>query len=153
MNSKRCSKCKKVKPLDEFSKRKERKSGYGSRCKECMNEQHKAWRKGKEAIVYARSRAWKAKHKEHIKEYNFLKKLHYNYGLSKDDYNRMLDEQDSKCLICDKRFTDKLKPCVDHNHETGEIRGLLCIYCNTMLGYAKDSCRILEKGIVYLKSF
>lgn len=41
---------------------------------------------------------------------------------------------------------------VDHDHETGLIRGLLCHHCNTLLGHAKDSVDVLEAAIVYLKS-
>lgn len=59
------------------------------------------------------------------------------YGLEADTFFSMLKNQDNKCLICEKEFTSM--PHVDHNHDTGAIRGLLCADCNRGLGrYEKD---------------
>ncbi len=57
------------------------------------------------------------------------------------------------CAICKNKFNLNLKPTVDHDHKTGEIRSLLCNYCNPMLGCAFDSIEILENAIRYLKRF
>lgn len=67
------------------------------------------------------------------------------YGLTTEDYETMLTEQDGKCFIC---FTDKpgghrKNFCIDHDHETNVIRGLLCNRCNGILGwYEKNRARI-----------
>jgi hypothetical protein len=59
----------------------------------------------------------------------------------------------SKCAICEVHENDLKKPlAVDHNHITGNIRGLLCINCNTGIGKFKDSTELLNKTIKYLKS-
>lgn len=58
------------------------------------------------------------------------------YGLEVEDFARMLQAQDKRCAICDKEFWKQTGkgnpkiPCVDHNHKTGEVRGLLCNWCN-----------------------
>lgn len=74
-----------------------------------------------------------------------------------DDYERMLSKQNGVCGMCKgqnnttrngkiKRFN------IDHDHKTGKVRGLLCSFCNSLLGYSKDSIEILEYAILYLKS-
>lgn len=57
------------------------------------------------------------------------------FGLSVADWWRALWWQNGKCAICAKRFTPKRRPQTDHNHATGEFRGLLCVFCNTELGF------------------
>lgn len=59
------------------------------------------------------------------------------YGLSQDNYLDMLQAQNNCCAICKKHKTrrDSEYLCVDHCHATGEVRGLLCIRCNTLLGF------------------
>ena len=89
---------------------------------------------------------------------NTRSKLLRKYGLTPEAYDSMLKGQDYRCKIC---RTDKARPrctrqafrtfAVDHNHETGEVRGLLCNNCNAMLGLAADNPIILLKAIQYLK--
>lgn len=82
--------------------------------------------------------------------------LRSNYGLTLDDYNRMLAEQNGVCAICKQpeRATIKgggLRPlAVDHCHKTGKVRGLLCMHCNQALGKFNDNPGILASAISYL---
>jgi hypothetical protein len=71
------------------------------------------------------------------------------YGLTQDDFNTMLKEQTNKCKICEMEFTKT--PHIDHCHETGVVRGLLCQLCNTSLGGFKDNPDILRSAINYLQ--
>lgn len=80
------------------------------------------------------------------------------YGISLEDYEKILVSQNGVCYIClglepTKTRTGKegKRLAVDHDHKTGKIRGLLCSQCNKLLGNAKDSIEILEKCIEYLK--
>jgi hypothetical protein len=73
------------------------------------------------------------------------------YGITLEDYDVMLARQGGKCLIC-KRKPKKLL-CVDHCHARKKIRGLLCLHCNSMLGFARDNPRTLEEGARYLRAF
>lgn len=71
------------------------------------------------------------------------------YGMTFEDYNRMLKDQDGKCLIC-----GNVAPLVvDHNHKTQVVRALLCAGCNTGLGFLQESIDILLSAISYLKRF
>ena len=75
------------------------------------------------------------------------------YGLSYTDYKAMFLAQEEKCAICKKEqklFNTNL--AVDHCHDTGKIRGLLCKQCNIGLGYFKDNPDILEAAVNYLKN-
>ena len=78
-------------------------------------------------------------------------KLKHRYNLTLDHYNQLLYEQGFKCKICEKSVRDVDGPlAVDHDHNTGEIRGLLCSGCNTGIGLLKEDPTILAKAIIYL---
>lgn len=71
-------------------------------------------------------------------------------------YEKLLEEQNGSCAICRKQNTTtrngKIKRyAIDHCHKTGDVRGLLCQFCNALLGYSKDSVEILESAISYIK--
>lgn len=90
------------------------------------------------------------------REYTRDWKLQANYGITIDQYNVMVQAQDSKCKICKITFdgigTAKSAPCVDHCHATGKVRGILCMNCNKLLGMAKDDISILANAIHYLQT-
>lgn len=84
---------------------------------------------------------------------NYLKR---NYQIDYSSYFALLEAQEHKCKICGgEGFTmkeaHKLKLVVDHDHETGAVRGLLCHNCNRGLGLFKDKTEVLESAIRYLK--
>ncbi len=87
--------------------------------------------------------------------YHWEKYINNMYGITADDYMKMLDEQKGNCAICLMPETRKLQKrlCVDHNHDTGQIRGLLCQRCNSVIGYMKEDVRLLENAIGYLKKY
>ena len=79
------------------------------------------------------------------------------YGITKDEWYWMLKEQYGKCKICNREMEIELGNgnnsigChVDHSHETGIIRGLLCNSCNKGLGFFKDDVSALQSAIIYL---
>lgn len=78
------------------------------------------------------------------------------FGISLVDYEDMFEAQGGKCAICDQPETQKRNGvvkalAVDHNHETGKVRGLLCTDCNTGIGNLKDSLDVLKAAIAYLE--
>jgi len=78
-----------------------------------------------------------------------LKKL---YGITLEEYYKILEEQNHKCLICGSNENSGWgKFHVDHNHKTNKIRGLLCSNCNTAIGLVKENPFVLLKMIKYLK--
>jgi hypothetical protein len=79
-------------------------------------------------------------------------KLKYRFGITVEQYDEMFNEQKGRCAGCNKHQSELIKRLyVDHNHQTGNIRGLLCGNCNLALGNAKDDVIILTKLIEYLK--
>lgn len=104
------------------------------------------------------------KHRDEVRKYhreNPEKKKRYpemsraweiktKYGLTVEEYDAIVRSEISKCRICG-RTNDDVKLVLDHNHETGDIRGVLCPNCNTGIGLFKDNPDLLEKAIEYLK--
>jgi len=79
------------------------------------------------------------------------KRLKETYGIGIGEYQDTLIEQDFKCAICETHVDNLDYPLdVDHDHETGEVRGLLCRRCNLGIGFFKDSIRLLKNAIEYL---
>ncbi len=76
--------------------------------------------------------------------------LKFFYGLSLEDYDRMVEGQNGQCAICGE-VTDKLH--IDHDHSTNKVRGLLCVLCNTALGKFKESKEILMQAIEYVERY
>ena len=92
--------------------------------------------------------------RKHTTEYSRNWKYQTKYGITLDDYDKMLLAQDGKCKICGT--TEPGGPgknfAVDHNHNTLEVRGLLCCNCNRALGHFKDSPSILLSAFNYLST-
>lgn len=78
--------------------------------------------------------------------------LQTNYGITLEDYNFLLEKQNEKCKICNNECPTGKSLAVDHNHETGKVRGLLCKNCNIGLGMFFDNLDFLESAVLYLKS-
>jgi DNA-directed RNA polymerase subunit RPC12/RpoP len=129
-----CNQCGEDKPLHDFF---ERKNGGTSSCKACEKEQIREWRKN---------------NKEKQAEINRRAKLKINYGITPEQYEELLDKQNHRCAICDRHEDEfKIKLCVDHNHLTQEIRGLLCTYCNhRVIGRHRDGV-LLRKMADYVE--
>ena len=93
------------------------------------------------------NKQWALDNKEHVASYYLNRK----FGITLEQYNELLTKQDFKCAICGSHISEfKKRLHVDHCHSTGEIRGLLCFCCNSLLGHAKDDIIILEQAINYL---
>ncbi len=77
------------------------------------------------------------------------------YGISLEQYNDLLRKQNGRCAICNSRPAgmqhSKTRLCVDHEHSTGKVRGLLCGGCNIGLGHFKHNIGILKNAIKYLE--
>lgn len=91
----------------------------------------------------ANSPQWNARQRDY--------KYRWNYGISLENYNELFDSQNGCCAICEIHQSDLGKSMhVDHDHKTGEIRGLLCQRCNQALGLFKDSPKIMLKAVEYV---
>jgi hypothetical protein len=74
------------------------------------------------------------------------------YGLNEQQYMDKIEEQHNLCAICGKKYEGKVL-CVDHDHRTGIVRGLLCGNCNLGLGNFRDDSKILQSAIAYLQKY
>lgn len=134
---KKCPSCQRFLPRDNFYKDKYKSSGLHTYCKFCTKQ------RAKQDYLLNRDRAIKAARNYHLLD---------RYDLSLDDYNNLAGKQNWKCTCCgDDGALSKRGLHVDHDHETGFIRGLLCSRCNSGLGHFKDSIRRLLKAIDYLQ--
>ena len=136
-----CSKCKEQKPLDDFHKQRKSPDGHAWYCKACKCEQARQYRKTP-AGIESRGREDRSRARYH--------QIKSRYGLDRDAYHDLIDGI-HHCQICGNAFTGT-EPVIDHCHATGNVRGLLCMACNSMLGYAKDNIQTLSSAIQYLKT-
>lgn len=114
---------------------------------------HNYFQENKEKI-YERVKKKQKEQREHDYQLYGMDRYHIKskYGLSIDDYEKMLSSQNYKCLICGCDISNRQNnPHIDHNHETNKIRGILCGNCNMGLGHFKDNLDILKNAIKYLE--
>lgn len=100
----------------------------------------------------------KAQHRARYRATNgkdrvFDQSLRRLYGITLERYNQMLAEQDGRCGLCGEEPTTAKRMHVDHDHETGQIRALLCHHCNLLIGNAKESAGRLQLAIAYLERY
>jgi hypothetical protein len=119
----------------------------------CVKNREKKREKAREYYIKNKEKArekareYYIKNKEKMKDYGLKRK----YNLSLSDYNNMLAEQNGCCAICGVHNSELKKGlAVDHCHETGEVRRLLCDKCNTGIGFFNHDPELLKKAIEYL---
>lgn len=128
---KTCTDCGKTKSLGEFNKSARTKDGYQYRCKECKGAYVK---KNLEATLD--------------------RKFQRLYGIGWSDYCDMLSSQSGGCAICGRspKENNGKRLSIDHDHETGKVRGLLCNRCNRCLGLLQDNPALTRRATVYLEA-
>ncbi len=90
---------------------------------------------------------WRARNKQKQREYH----LRHEYGLEAAEYDALAAAQGNRCAICRKDSPGRRKYwCVDHDHETGSVRGLLCGHCNSGIGLLGDTADGVRAALVYL---
>lgn len=125
---KRCPRCGEIKPISAFGRNRAKKSGLTDYCRPCHG------------TVMAANKA-----KIHGSTRNYL--LKRRYGLTEDEVAALAERHGELCLICLHR-----RPLhVDHDHVTGEIRGLLCFGCNGALGQFRDDPNVIRRAVDYLE--
>lgn len=134
-----CSKCKNAKEKKEFGADRTSGDGRSCWCKACK----KQYRKND-----------KLKNPKKYIDYEFKRGLRRNYKMTYEHYQKMFTDQKGSCHICERHqrlLTRSL--AVDHDHESGAIRGLLCDNCNPGIGYFKHNEELLIKAAEYLRKF
>lgn len=139
---KTCTVCKEELPYESYHKSKVTKDGYGYRCRECDK---KARHKYREA------------NRDRFRQIARKKQLKFAYGITLDDYDKILESQGGGCGICGSKknlsaYGKHISPnfSVDRCHKTDKVRGLLCNNCNRGLGLLGDNIEGVQKTLDYL---
>jgi hypothetical protein len=124
---KRCPDCGEMKPLEDFPRNKNSKDGRHTYCKPCHNA------RGRETVqrLHGNSRHYHLKRRD---------------GIGADEFDELVRLQGGVCAICGRPDPEH----VDHDHETGEVRGILCFNCNGGLGQFHDSIEFLQAAAASL---
>lgn len=137
-----CIVCKESKQLTEFHKNLN-KDGRFNVCKKCH-------------YVRNHARRQDPKNRERFAQYRRSNVMFRRYGITLEEYSKMVHNQENKCLICkespDPNADHKQRSLhIDHCHFSGKIRGLLCHLCNRAMGLFRDRIDLIEKAAVYLR--
>jgi hypothetical protein len=132
MKHKLCNGCGITKPHSDYHKRPERPSGVKPQCKDCLNKKRK--------LFYG-----KEKQSGKIREVIWARQ---NIAITYEEYLDRYNLLGGKCEICNGKF-DVL--CVDHNHKTGRLRGLLCTRCNLAIDNLDESVATMARAIQYIQ--
>lgn len=150
---KTCSVCKRTLPLSIFYKNMRSKDGHDWTCRECLCARQRKWRAEHQEQARASDRArWARRPKQPASSAKRLAHLHSKYGISPATKRWMFEDQHGCCAICGSQQNFE-SICVDHDHTTGVIRGLLCKPCNSLLGHARENIKVLEQAVAYLAPY
>lgn len=134
MNVIKCTQCNELKSCDSFSIFQGRRNKTCIECRTLNNE----WYASDKDRRRTKQKNYYLKNKDRVAVYRYKRRLKKVYSLSDSDYKEMLISQEMKCAICEISF-ETVKACVDHNHDTGKVRGLLCRKCNLKLQPLEDT--------------
>jgi Recombination endonuclease VII len=139
--SKRSYHCGKTKRITQFYGHRGRPGGRRAECIDCTKAANEKYRNCERT-------------KLRRKAYNLRR-----HGLTIEEFHARLEKQDGRCPICQRKivamwhgYGNGKGAVVDHDHETGRVRGIICSDCNRGLGYLKDSEANLAAALNYLKS-
>jgi len=133
---KECTKCGESKELTGFGKKVKSLDGLQPQCRSCIKEYNK-----NHTIRNFTARR------------DFL--LRKTYGITLAERDVMSESQGHRCMICDveEKYVTNQRLCVDHDHDTGAVRALLCSKCNAAIGLLQDSSAFAHKATLYLKKY
>jgi hypothetical protein len=148
-------------PVSAFYAKKSSRDGLQGHCKTCSSEQAKQWQKDHPKKVRKRLKRWRDNNPDKVKLTNSdwykshkieiqAQRRQTKYAIGREAYVHIAKRAAGCCEICG----NKLKRAqLDHDHQTGKIRGLLCCKCNLGLGNFNDDINKLKLAIKYLENF
>lgn len=144
---KHCKKCGQTKPLEEFYPHNRTRDGVQYWCKDCQKKAIVSGYRNDPKKHAAYNREWGKKNTAKKADWH----LRWRTGLPVGTYDKMLAKQNGRCAICGLPPENGTRLHVDHCHDTGAIRGLLCGKCNTGIGQLLHSEEILLAAIEYIR--
>ena len=164
MFSKACRKCGSTKPLDEFYWDRAARDGHRPECKSCSAARRSAWYTANREREIGRVKEWQQANPERVNENHrrnnarperkrAMRDAYYRrtFGISADEFDVLLEAQGGCCAICRGRPERASSLHLDHCHDTGAIRGVLCGRCNQGLGLFGDDAALLDAAVRYLR--
>lgn len=134
---KTCTGCGTSKALGDYSGHGTTRDRLNPQCRQCIRDRNKQWR------LDNPDRARLKQLKTHLRN---------AYGITIEEYDKLVEAQEGLCAICGLPETVKNgRLAVDHDHKTGQIRGLLCFGCNTGIGKLQDDPALLRRAVQYLE--
>lgn len=149
---KACKKCHVVKSIHEYYAHKATTDGHSGSCKTCENTATRAYYLKNQEKYREQHRRYYNQNKTTFTRLNRESHFRRYFGITVDQYEAMLSAQGGVCAICGGTNRDGRNLAVDHDHATGDIRGLLCGSCNPSLGKMKDSPELLRKAALYIET-
>lgn len=161
-----CRKCGLTKPIDEFYRAPGMRDGRRNDCKACnLAAKHERYLADPQAAI-ARVKRWQQKNPERYRENQRRMRstpegkerqraghLKRKYGITLAQYDELLARQGGRCAICRRGPRPDISLHLDHDHESGELRGILCFRCNNALGDFDDDPTLLQAALRYLRRF
>lgn len=145
-DTKTCTKCSRTLPLAEFHNNKTCRDGKRHQCKHCVGAANREWQARNPEHAKA---CWKrSAKKQYTGEKRLLRKLK-EYGITPEQFENMQAFGGHKCHICGNPFD--LYPYIDHCHESGAVRGILCFRCNTAIGSLRDNPTLIRRAADYVE--
>ncbi len=146
---KSCVKCGVEKPLSEYHLKAAGRDGHRNDCISCVSVRNAECYRGNPKPIKERNSAYYYAHKPQKAAYARKRKLEIEYGLTQDEFDAMVLAQGGCCAICGRQSEGKFN--IDHDHDTGNVRGLLCGPCNRGIGLLGDSAETLQRAVAYLE--
>ncbi len=161
---KKCAGCFQLISVTNYYKDRHHEDGFRSRCKDCQRIKDRLqYQRDREKELLV-SQQYRLRNPDYLQKYRMQQGKHerlalltyrqrHNLTIEEAEHIRMLRTK-TYCMICGKPAKESRKErlCLDHDHDTGRLRGLLCDNCNTALGLLKDNVFFLEKATDYLKN-
>lgn len=172
---KRCSRCKRVQIREAFASNRAMRDGLQAYCRECQAEHYKQKQEAKGRMVRVKvpvpsghkrcprcgeirphsqwernktsSDGWASYCRDCRAQRNRASYFKRHYGITEDERDAMIEAQGGSCLLC------RIAPAehVDHDHQTGKVRGVLCFSCNAALGQFKDRPDVMRRAAAYVE--
>jgi len=161
-----CKKCGLEKPLDDYYRATGTRDGHRGDCKVCDLAAKKQRYLADPAKSIARVKRWQQENADHVNAYHQSRRakpevkradrsayLKRKYGITIEQYDELLASQGGGCAICGLEPRLDISLHLDHDHESGQLRGILCFRCNNALGDFDDDMSLLRTAVRYLESY
>jgi hypothetical protein len=163
-STKQCRICGEVKPLDDFYQMAGMRDGHRNECKACNLAEKKRRYEGDPEKHIDRVVRWREANRDRFNAYQrrnnarperkrAMRDAYYRrtFGISADDFDALLDSQGGGCAICGTQPERVANLHLDHCHDSGGIRGILCVSCNQGIGQFRDDPDLLDAAARYLR--